>query len=156
MPFWSEDRRDRALAGQIGFLKQYGERFDAPPLYDQVPHRLTANRLPPVFPPLDHPASADEVRRGLAIFSIGGSAQVRVVRLPARPLTANWVKLTDYASQEQFADTKTGKSGIRVVHDQDGLVWQAEEVLEAGHWRRYYGFAGRRLARVPAEEIEFP
>jgi len=156
MPFWSEDRRDRALAGQITFVKQYGERFDASPLYDQVPDRLTANRLPPVFPPLDHPATADEVRRGLAIFSIGGSAPVRVVRLPALPLTASWVKLTDYAFQQQFAETKTGESGIRVAYDQDGLVWQVEEVLEEGRRRRYYGFAGRRLDRVAAEEIEFP
>jgi hypothetical protein len=28
--------------------------------------------------------------------------------------------------------------------------------MEGGRWRRYYGFAGRRLARVAAEEIEFP
>ena len=40
---------------------------------------------------------------------------------------------------------------------QTGRVWQAEEVREGDRWRRYYGFVGRHaLARVPAEEIEFP
>ncbi len=51
---------------------------------------------------------------------------------------------------------KTGKNETRITYDQDGLVWQAEEMLEGGRWRRYYGFVGRRVDRVPAEEIEFP
>src|SRR5262249_46826270 len=44
-----------------------------------------------------------------------------------------------------------------VGYDQDGTVWQAEEVLAGGKWRRYYGFIGAGPpARVPAEEIELP
>lgn len=39
----------------------------------------------------------------------------------------------------------------------NGTVWQAEEVLENGQWKRYYGFVGHhRLVRVGATDIEFP
>ena len=42
-------------------------------------------------------------------------------------------------------------------HDQDGLVWQAEEVWKDGKWVRYYGFVGRHVvAKVPAAEVELP
>ncbi len=64
MLYWPEDRRDRAIAAQAAFLKQLGERFDASPLYDEVPGRLGFHRIPPVFPTMDHPATAEDVRRG--------------------------------------------------------------------------------------------
>ena len=156
MPYWPEDRRDRALADQVAFLNKYGERFAASPLRDRLPERIGVSRLAPTFPPLDHPATADEVRRGLAIFSMEGQGEARTVPLPERPLAAAWVTLKDYAFMQQSFDTKTSTRGDQVAYDRDGLVWQAEEVREGGRWRRYYGFAGRRLARVPAEEVEFP
>jgi hypothetical protein len=50
-----------------------------------------------------------------------------------------------------------GKEGRKpVVYEQNGVIWQAEEVEVGGQWQRYYGFVGRYgLAKVPAEEIEF-
>ncbi|HSI85840.1 MAG: hypothetical protein ACAI35_28285 [Candidatus Methylacidiphilales bacterium] len=51
-------------------------------------------------------------------------------------------------------------NGQRELHYYDtvGVVFQAEEVEEQkGVWKRYYGFvSAHRIARVPAEEIEFP
>jgi hypothetical protein len=39
--------------------------------------------------------------------------------------------------------------------DREGLIWQAEEVLQEGRWRRFYGFVGNHIiAKVPAEEIQ--
>jgi hypothetical protein len=35
-----------------------------------------------------------------------------------------------------------------------GLIWQAEEALVDGQWRRYYGFVGNHISKVPPEDIE--
>jgi hypothetical protein len=96
------------------------------------------------------------VRRGLAIFSLEGQGEARLVPLPAHPLAARWVTLKDYAFRQQTFSSKTNETTYPIVYEQDGLVWQAEEVREGGRWHRYYGFVGRRLARVPAEDVEFP
>ena len=156
MPFWPEDRRDRAIADQVAFLERYGERFDKSPLQDSIPGRFGPSRRTPAFPPLDRPATDDDVRRGLAIFSLDRRGPARVVPLSDRPLAAKWLTLEDSAYSQQSFDPKTGKSETKIIFDQDGLVWQAEEVEEGGRWRRYYGFVGRRLGPAPAEEIEFP
>jgi hypothetical protein len=38
--------------------------------------------------------------------------------------------------------------------DQACIVWQAEEVLVDGQWKRYYGVVAKhRLARVPEDEL---
>jgi hypothetical protein len=50
-----------------------------------------------------------------------------------------------------------GKPTAQIQMLQSGTAWQAEEAREGGRRRRYYGFVGRyELARVPAEEVEFP
>jgi len=153
--FWPEARRDAAVAACAEFLERYGERLadageaDLPPDYSRP-------RIGPLFPKLDHPATADDVRKGLAIFSLEGEGQARTWPLPARPIKARWTTLKDYGYMQQYADIKTGKAGKRLAYDQEGQVWQAEEVLKEGRWERYYGFVGRRLARVPASEMEFP
>ena len=155
MPFWPEARRDLALADQVGFLERYGARYARFPLRDAIPPNRISQRREPTFPPLDRPATRDDVRRGLAIFSLEGMGPARVVPLPTRPLEATWVTLKDYPHPQQTTDGTTGKTTIETAYDRDGLVWQVEEVEEGGRWRRYYGFAGRRLDRVPAEEVEF-
>ena len=54
-----------------------------------------------------------------------------------------------------YWDPMTGAE--EVIYDQKGLVWQAEETFVRGKWQRYYGFVGKHcVAKVPAEEIEFP
>jgi hypothetical protein len=153
--YWPEARRDAAIAECVAYLERYGARFAHSPQTDELPDRIGQHRLPPVFPPLDHPATADEVRRGLAIFSVEGEGEVRLVPMPARPLKAKWVTLKDYPSKQDFYSADTGAKETRTVYDQEGFVWQAEEVQKNGQWERFYGFAGRRLAKVPAAEIEF-
>jgi hypothetical protein len=85
-----------------------------------------------VFERLDRPATWTDVREGRAIFSLDG--ETRVVPLERFPSQGTW---------------KT-----KPKEDQHVRIWQAEEVLVNGVWRRYYGVVARhRLARVPAEEI---
>jgi hypothetical protein len=72
-------------------------------------------------------------------------------------MKAKWITLKDYPRASTTWNSKTKKSVQHVSYDQDGHVWQAEEVLENGKWQRFFGFVGRYCAaRVPAEEIEFP
>jgi hypothetical protein len=156
MPYWPEERRDRVIAEQVAFLERFGARYAASPLRETIPINYNVfNRRVPTFPHLDDPATLDEARQGLAIFSLEGQGPTRVVNLAGRPLEAAWVTLKDYPRQQQSFSSATGKTTNETVYDQAGLVWQAEEVQEGDRWRRYYGFAGRRIDRVPAEEIEF-
>ncbi len=72
-------------------------------------------------------------------------------------MLARWVTLKDHPWDARTFDPKTGKTDVAVKYDQDGAVWQAEEVFKDGRRRRFYGFVGRYdVARVPAEDIEFP
>ena len=156
MPFWPEERRDRIITEQVAFLERYGPRYAASPLRETIPMNYNVFlRRAPTFPLLDHPGTAEDARRGLAIFSLEGQGPTRVVTLPGRPLEAAWVTLKDYPYQQQTNFSGTGKTITETVYDQAGLIWQAEEVEQGGRWRRYYGFAGRRIDKVPAEEIEF-
>ncbi len=111
------------------------------------------------FDPLDHPATANEVADGRAIFSLNDQgAEVRRVAMPPLPLPARWIKLKVFPDEPPIMTTHDlqGHSAPDVEGLQTGRVWQAEEVRQGGGWRRYYGFIGRHaLTRVPAEEIEF-
>ena len=52
-------------------------------------------------------------------------------------------------------DAKAWAALPREAYDREGLIWQAEEVLQEGKWRRYYGFVGNHvIAKVPAEEVD--
>jgi hypothetical protein len=162
-----ESRRDEAVGACAAFLRRYGDQlrtnwedqesrsrivFDRPsPVFGRF------DRPSPVFGGLDHPATAEEVRRGLAVFSLEGEGNARVWRLPARPLPAKWLTLKENPFPTSRWNPDTGNTENVVEYDQQGLVWQAEEVLKEGRWQRYYGFVGKhQVARVPAEEIEFP
>jgi hypothetical protein len=142
--YWPQAKRDAAVAACTEFLKRYGDR-------------LGRSRDEISFPRLDGPASADQVRKGLTIFSLASQGEVRVVKLPAGPLPARWATLKDHPRETTEVDSQTGRKMKRIEYQQDGKVWQAEEVWRGGEWRRYFGFAGvNHLERVPAEEIEFP
>ena len=81
-----------------------------------------------------------------AIFHLEGEA--RLATLPSLPLEAVWTKYAGVPRWGNFDEIK---------HDRRGLVWQAEERDENGKPQRYYGFVGFHIiARVPAEEIDFP
>ena len=153
--FWPEAERDKAAAACAAFLTRFGSRFACARAGRHPEHWPDDGKARLTFPPLDRPATRDEARRGLAIFSLEGEGKVRVPNLPRMPIKARWTTLDDYPRATQYYDTKTRKSGIRITYDQSGFVWQAEEVSKGGRWERYYGFVGRYVvAKVPAAEIE--
>jgi hypothetical protein len=90
-----------------------------------------------------------------AIFSLGTDAPTRAVPLPDFPRLAIWKTYKQFYLYSSDIDPKTGKTVWTPEPDQQGEVWQAEERLEKGKWKRYYGFVGAHVvAMVPAEEIE--
>ena len=153
--FWPEKERDRAVEACAGYLRQYGKHLQL------VPQRYPFGNpyhVQLVFPILDRPATPEDVRRGDAVFSLAGQGTVRVCKMPRLPLAARWTTQTDYPVLRDEWDDAAGRlKKILVGYDRDGIVWQAEELQSGGRWRRYYGFVGcHGLAKVPAEEIEFP
>ncbi|HWB58455.1 MAG TPA: hypothetical protein VG733_03145, partial [Chthoniobacteraceae bacterium] len=142
---WPMEKRDAAIAADKALLKQYGDAFGfhaSPALGRIAGSRAPFDSEQPWFEKLDHPATAQDVAQGRAIFSLGGNA--RPWPMPAYPLYAN-----RSASKQDPANATQPQN--------DGFVWQAEEVMENGKWERYYGFTGRhQIEKVPASEITFP
>ena len=74
--------------------------------------------------------------------------------LPAFPLPARWVTDHRYPRRVGVWSAARKKYEPGLGYSQDGNVWQAEETADG---KRFYGFVGPHdIARVPAEEIEFP
>ena len=137
-PCWPEGDRDRVIAACADMLSAYGPCFKLPKFVSPPFH--------PEFelPPLDHPATAEDVREGRAIFSLAGEGEVRKVRSGRLPQTACWTAYKKRSSRWAEWRLQTGK-----------LV-QVEEVRRGGKWQRYFGFVGLiGIHKVPAEEIEF-
>src|SRR5262249_45456490 len=145
----SEAQRDRAIFDIEKSLSRYGDRYRYTN-EDFGRWDRNGDQAQLTFPPLDHPASDGDVGRGAAIFTLAGG---RPLKLPARPLRAKWITLKSFPQTQVHYDQRTKRQTQSIGYDQDGWVWQAEEA--AG--RRFYGFVGRHvIARVPADEIEFP
>jgi hypothetical protein len=139
--YWSEEKRDKAVAACVAFLRQYGDHLF---LQQKV---LVHNK----------PATPQDVRNGKAIFSLDGEGVTRTVAGLKLPLDVRWLTLRNRPYQEIVTDPKSGKKIFTTFYRQDGRIVQAEEVLQDGKWQRYYGFVGsNHVARVPAEDIEFP
>jgi hypothetical protein len=150
---WPEAKRDRAVAACAGLLRQYGHRFEGG---QRFYFGGETQAVSIALPRLDHPATPEDVQAGRAIFTLTGQGAARVVPLAEWPAYARWSTLKDYPITRTEVDPKTRQQKTVAGFDQDGVVWQAEEVLQGGKWRRYFGFVGRhRLAKVPAEEIDF-
>jgi hypothetical protein len=147
--YWPLDMRNAAVAQCIDLLQRYGAGF--------TNVRRLGPMLGPVriaLPPLDHPATAEDVQKGLAIFSLG--AKARMVPMPPLPVRASWITLMDNPVSTGFANPD-GTQIIKPVYHNEGRVFQAEEIEVGGRWERFYGFVGRyHLAKVPGAEIEFP
>lgn len=154
--YWPEEVRDQALIRCREFLEHWGPRFGTAALRDSSPRigrdfQMTYAGF--TLPPLKQPATENDVKQALAIFSLGTSSPVRQVPLDPLPRPARWITLKDFPITEPSA---TPDAEPKVTYQQDGFVWQAEEVQQNGEWVRYYGFVGRHIiARVPASEIEF-
>jgi hypothetical protein len=159
--YWPVSDRDKAVAACAAFLKQYGERFQFSRDVE-IPERDTSpwpnsNKARLAFPLRDRPATAEEVRTGQAIFSLAGEEKVRKSKLSALPIRARWLAWKGAMRVAQGWDSRRERAIYHREPDQDGVVWQAEEVFRDGRWERYYGFVGRHvIAKVPASEVEFP
>jgi hypothetical protein len=155
--YWPERNRDASVQQLLRFVRQYVPRLkysDLQKNLDDLSHDA-ATAL--TFPTLGRPATPEDVRLTRAIFSLAGQGTPRVVRLPKRPMRARRTALRRYPEDAQVWDEETGKPRSVTQYEQDGWVWQAEEAQVNGRWRRYYGFVGpHEVAKVPAEEIEFP
>ncbi len=151
---WPAAKKDAAVAETTARLRRYGARFGIghevvrPGEGGYGPEERAFLR----FPRLDHPATAADVTASRAIFSLAAGA--RVWPLPKFPLPARWLTDHRYPRQETVWSVADKKYEPGLGYSQDGMVWQAEETAD-GH--RFYGFVGPHdIARVPAEEIEFP
>jgi len=158
---WPTAKKDAAIAIAAARLRRHGGSFasDLPPvLPDILPGEGGEPQVPTprlTFPHLTHPATAQDVIQNKAIFTFGSSAteKVRVWPLPVFPLPALWTADHHYPRHETVW-TAPKKYDKVIGYAQEGFVWQAEETAKG---RRFYGFVGPHdIARVPAEEMEFP
>ena len=184
--FWPEGRRDEAVAACSKFLERYGRQFRVPnePFATNGKSEMTLGVSPfSKWPDNHHVRLAFEVREQTpawpadeywseAVFCLvpeelwphreyGADARflhanVRACRLPKLPVAAVWTTLKDYPFVRDDYDDN-GQPKKTIAYEQRGTVWQAEELKTDDRWRRYFGFVGRHcIAKVPAEEIDFP
>jgi hypothetical protein len=164
--YWPAERRDAVRKDMARFLDRWGNCFRDRSKSSQSNYDVFSTarfRLPR----LAQPATAEDVAAGRAIFSLRDrpDAQVRVVPLKPYPRIARWKTLQqfpllepgvmEWPKDKATTEEKAWKSLPEEPFDREGLIWQAEEVLVDGTWRRYYGFVGNHvIAKAPAEEID--
>lgn len=152
--FWPADKRDDAVRRATEFVSHWAVRF-APNDLQEVMQKRAFQSLHMTFPRLDHPATIDDVREGRAIFSLGGRAGTAVVPIKPFPCKAKWIAFKQAVVRYQMYDPKTQSQKVLTEFDQDGVVWQAEDIAENQKVQRYYGFVGHHvIAKVPADEIK--
>jgi hypothetical protein len=152
--FWPEARRDEAVAACAAYLKRFGASFTAKPPPSGFDHRGRTTHLR--FPTLGKPATPEDVTSVRAIFSLAGEGETRLASMPAFPLKAKWLTLTDTPVVRTYYPEGSPNGVTRHEYDTDGYVWQAEEVRKGDQWERFYGFVGHHVvSRAPASEIEF-
>jgi hypothetical protein len=146
--YWPPMDRDAALIRCREFLTRWGAQ------YTGVSPKLSRDEIAQIrFDRLDRPATPADVAAGHAIFSFEKDKEPQVVDLQTYPQPARWKTLDDPRLTSPHVLSKPGEA---VRYDLDGAIWQAEQILEEGERRTYYGFVGRHvIARVPADEIEF-
>ncbi len=152
--YWPQDKRNAAVQEAIAFVRDWSGRFawneTQKVLYDPPFHRARM-----IFPRRDRPATEAEVKAHTAIFCLAGGGEVRAVAIDPFPTEAKWTTLKRFVVRTQGYDVETKTQKIITTFDQKGWIWQAEERMEGGQWKRYYGFVGSHIvAKVPAEEIE--
>lgn len=154
-PHWPKDKRDKAIVQISAFVRQYGGRWSRRP--DYPPDDMTSLQAELKFPPLERPATKKDVENGLAIFSNEGAPDRRLWTLPEipvqhSPMPGSKTKARWITYQEDSALNLDGST----AYNQEVDVWQAEDALVAGQWKRTFGVVAKnRMAVVPGEEIEF-
>ena len=155
--YWPEDKRDDAIKQCVEFLN-----FRAPVLHYRQTPGGPGTQWPmatgidhdheevfPLFTSLNKPASAADVAAQRAIFALDENLPRRVVPLQT-PLKAHWLKCP-YEAKE-IPDRH-----VWFKRTHEGFVWQLEEVLIDGQWKRFAGYAGaHEFLKLPADELELP
>jgi hypothetical protein len=164
-PYWPEAKRDKGDEALVNYLQTYGERLQyGPDQFDDgdgwaglmtpfgplAPVGRDQARL--LFPTLDHPATAEDLRQHRAIFALEGDS--RLWNLPKIPIEVLWTTLKD---EPRPAFNSVGTDGKPIIYyDTDCVAWQAEELMSNGKLQRFLGVVAKhRIARVPASDIEF-
>jgi len=149
-PGWPKEKRDKVIAQISAFVSQYGDRWAARAAY--LSNDFSATQAELHFPQRDRPATKEDVKNGTAIFASEGVADRRVwsqpERSPRTDTTAEWPAKARLVEQEG--------SGNSPAPDQEVEVWQAEEALVDGKWKRTFGVVAKNsLAAVSGEELIF-
>ncbi|MBX7218599.1 MAG: hypothetical protein K1Y36_01520 [Blastocatellia bacterium] len=151
--YWPLLKRNQAVAECVLMLKRYGDRFQFSKT--QIQSNLTDPAVM-TFPLLEQPATATDVAQGNAIFALPRIAKAKPVLTGQVPLQARWSTLKKFPVIMKSVDEQ-GNPKTEIQFLRDGTVWQAEEIQVGGKTKRFYGLVGPfGLAKVPAEEIEFP
>lgn len=154
--FWPLAKRNQAVLACSRFLKQFGSRYQIRQSDRLEWNSDAANRAQLRFGPFSQPATAADVRQGLAIFASPPAAKSRLFPGMRLPQEAVWVNRKQFPIVRQSV-TEAGDLKTEIQFEQRGTVWQSEEVAPRGQWERFYGFVGKyELARVSAAEVEFP
>ena len=162
--YWSEKQRTATRAEMAKFFDRWGGAFrEENPVREvyEFPFSQPKFRLAR----LGNPATAEDVAAGRAVFSLRDSGQVRVVAVKPFPSNARWKTLKEFRLREPVPifppqspvdlSVERINASSRESFDREGRIWQAEEVLIQGRWKRFYGFVGNHIiAKVPAEDIE--
>jgi hypothetical protein len=158
-PYWPTAKKDAAIEEFPEFLRKWGRCFQeylppwATPRYRGDPARFHLLKSDGEFLNKSlRPASDGDVAAGRAIFSLLDiGAEHRAVALTMIPHMARWKPLKQFPTGPNQGEDGAGEDRL----EQAGYVWQAEEALIDGQWRRFYGFVGQHvIAKAPAEEIE--
>jgi hypothetical protein len=154
-PYWTKARRDSAIQETISFLQRYGDRLAHQSTSQEDGNTFSPFDSPLHFPVLGHPATQDDAASGRAIFSLEGKGERKIWPLHETPLRAQWITLKAYPTLQHGSDSQGNAVTIR-GYDQEGTIWQAEDVTVDRKAQRYFGFVGKNcLAAVPGNEIRF-
>jgi hypothetical protein len=87
-PYWPEAKRDDAISAAKALLSRYGDALKGRATDSYTPGSFDPTKAAFRFERLDHPATADDVKAGRAIFSLPGKA--RLWKMPAYPFGPAW------------------------------------------------------------------
>jgi hypothetical protein len=88
--YWPVAQRNAALAVCKTYLRQYGDAYRSKPddPYDDTIGAPEPGHASFYIPPLDHPATPDDVKAGRAIFTLPGT--VRIWKMTSHPMGPAW------------------------------------------------------------------
>lgn len=148
--YWPEKERDAALAKIVEFLQKrsewlrWREKLPSAAMFDS-----NGQLAMPNIARLDHPATKEDVEKQHAIFSLEGEGERRLVEMPAFPRRARWLKCPNPVKQDLDSHTF-------VKPTDEGFVWQVEEVMKDGKWKRFVGYIGaHEVLQLPEEDVEY-